>query len=447
MPSRPLVHVEGAWSPDVGFSASDCRAYILFRTRNDKPEVEPVEFGDVVTVSISAHRDKFPVARIGEVNPIGFTAGHRTIAGGIVTLFHSESALRHAVRLLFQHYNLVAIWRYPVRPKPDEIPPFDLVLTFVSEMSTAATIILKGVTILDEGFQINVEQPNPYISMSFLAADYEVRYPGDDRWIEIPVPLPLVRAPIRGARLPRNAPSPLLRLPERAPPTLYQRLLNLVSWRQRNATRPELRVRPVSSAPSQPLDLPEGQVQPDLPQVQPLRPGLNATVPVYQSEDLYSILQRSIPEELTRLDDVVPNGQLRSDAVVDPWFQSSVSRQFTAAPTDVPRDVDPVSAHFLSESQRIMESAAAQPPLGSYSVGYIDLSSEGLGLPVAGGYAAAVPEVVHRFYLDEMPLWGGVRELGTGRLYAVDRSWLSDNSQSVATITDVLFPELDEPVG
>lgn len=447
MPSKPLVHVEGAWSPDAGFSASDCRAYILFRTRDDKPEVEPVEFGDVVTVSISAHRDKFPVARMGEVNPIGFTAGHRTIAGGIVTLFRSESDLRHAVRLLFQHYNLVAVWRYPIRPKPDEIPPFDLVLTFVSEMSTAATIILKGVTILDEGFQVNVEQPHPYISMSFLAADYEVRYPGDERWIEIPIPLPWVRAPLRGVRMPKGLPSPLLRLPERTPPSLLQRLWNLVSWRRRQTVPPKLRVRPVSPSPPRRLDLPEEPVQPDLPQVQPLRPGLNATVPVYQTDDVYSILQRSIPEELTRLDEVVPNGQLRGDAVVDPWFQGSVSRQFAAAPTDVPRDVDPVSAHFLSEAQRVMESAAARPPLGSYAVGYVDLSSEGLGLEIAGGYAASVPEVVHRFYLDEMPLWGAVRELGTGRLYAVDRSWLSDNSQSVATIADVLFPELEEPAG
>jgi len=175
---------EPSWVADPGFSASDCRAYLILR--NEGGTIAAVEFGDVVSITLSSHRDKFPVARMGEINPIGFVGGHRTVAGGIVVLFHSESDLRNAVRAASQVLisgSEAQVWlrQWDVSPyvKPDELPPVDLLLVFISETGTASAILLRGIAFLDEGMSIQVDQPEPIISMSFLAVDYEIRHPDE----------------------------------------------------------------------------------------------------------------------------------------------------------------------------------------------------------------------------------------------------------------------------
>ena len=157
----------------LGFTPSDCLVVVhadlgMF----EKDELLRHYFlplGNVVQFSISSHRDKYPVSVLGRIPPKGFTAGHRTVAGSLVISGGGSEALDF---LRFLYSSLIG---NPSRYiHTDELMPFNLMLVFLNEAGQFAYIVLKHVTILDEGTGLSVDEPTYYVSMSYMALDYEM---------------------------------------------------------------------------------------------------------------------------------------------------------------------------------------------------------------------------------------------------------------------------------
>ena len=67
-----------SYSTDRVFSGVDIVAYVTL------PGKRSYTLGSLNLLSISTHRDKFPVTALGKIRVKGFTAGHRTVGGTMV---------------------------------------------------------------------------------------------------------------------------------------------------------------------------------------------------------------------------------------------------------------------------------------------------------------------------------------------------------------------------
>lgn len=126
------------------------------------PHSEPIVIGELQTVSYSMHRQNTPVRFLGHTNPTGFLKGPRTIAGSLIfTVFNTYAfyRLRHFQEAI--GYNL-----YPVA---DMLPPFDIVLTFANESGVFSKMKIYGVTIVDEGGTMSVDDLVTESTFSFMA--------------------------------------------------------------------------------------------------------------------------------------------------------------------------------------------------------------------------------------------------------------------------------------
>jgi hypothetical protein len=141
----------------------------------------PVSLGMIQTISISTHRDKYPIRALGNVNPMGFSGSGRMISGTLVFLNFDRQALGLAIEQLkdYIRINHDTIDKTTLkRLRSDNIPPFDILILAANEYGRTANMILHGVTILDEGMIITIDNLQINTQMSFMALDYEPLAPG-----------------------------------------------------------------------------------------------------------------------------------------------------------------------------------------------------------------------------------------------------------------------------
>lgn len=126
------------------------------------PGEEPVELGELQTFSYSSHRENVPVRTLGHSSPIGFVKGSRTIAGSMIfTVFNNYAFYRFRT---FQH--AIANRLYPVA---DMLPPMDMVLTFSNEYGSLSKMKVYGVTFVDEGATMSIDDLITESTMSYMA--------------------------------------------------------------------------------------------------------------------------------------------------------------------------------------------------------------------------------------------------------------------------------------
>lgn len=140
------------------FSGTDMIATIVF------PNAQPLVVGELTTVSYSIYRDKHPVRTLGRINTKGFTKGPRTVAGTLIfTVFqkHVVNSLKKKVPYMS---NMLAL-------KTDELPPFDLYITMANEYGASSRLNIYGLTIVDEGKVMSVEDMFTENQWSYMARD------------------------------------------------------------------------------------------------------------------------------------------------------------------------------------------------------------------------------------------------------------------------------------
>lgn len=126
------------------------------------PNEEPINLGELQTLSYSIHRENAPVRLLGHTSPAGFVKGPRTIAGSMVfTVFNNYAFYR-----LRQFQRAISYRLYPVA---DMLPPFDMVLTFANEFGIFSKMKLLGLTFIDEGGTMSIDDLISEQTYSYMA--------------------------------------------------------------------------------------------------------------------------------------------------------------------------------------------------------------------------------------------------------------------------------------
>ena len=139
---------------NMSFAGVDIQATMVLPRigdANSSSEGDFIELGEIQTLSYSVHRENTPVRTLGHVNPRGFVKGSRTIAGSLIfTVFNEYAFYRiKEFKKTLQEKNYA--------PLADTLPPFDIVLTFFNEYGLAAKMKIYGITIVDEGQTMSVD--------------------------------------------------------------------------------------------------------------------------------------------------------------------------------------------------------------------------------------------------------------------------------------------------
>jgi len=128
------------------YSGADITASLI--SPDDEESI--LTLGELQTISYSIHRENTPVRGLGHSNPCGFVKGPRTIAGSLIfTQFDSYTFYR-----LKKYQDLVESYMYPLG---DMMPPFDILLSFSNEFGSFSKMKIFGITIVDEGATMSIE--------------------------------------------------------------------------------------------------------------------------------------------------------------------------------------------------------------------------------------------------------------------------------------------------
>jgi hypothetical protein len=146
--------------PTKIYSSADITAYVSL------PGKQSYRLGTLSMLSISTHRDKFPVTSLGRIRIKGYTAGPRTI-GGTMVFSSFDRSVWHGLMSRPISYkgerNTLLL--------PDELPIFDISVTFVNEYGVVSYTGVLGVAILDEGETYSIDNISVMETYSYMAVD------------------------------------------------------------------------------------------------------------------------------------------------------------------------------------------------------------------------------------------------------------------------------------
>jgi hypothetical protein len=165
------------------FSGADIVAYIHIppqQLSNDEiigpaPQTEPIlgVLGNIQTISYSTFREVEPVRSLGKTYADGYTRGPRTIAGTIVWTVLDQYVLAEALK-----YAQVSESYDPTTVLVDQIPPFNIIITFNNEYGDVANMGIYGIRIVNEGATFSIDDMITEQTNSFIASDIDMLHKG-----------------------------------------------------------------------------------------------------------------------------------------------------------------------------------------------------------------------------------------------------------------------------
>jgi hypothetical protein len=154
---------------NMSFAGTDISANLVIpaidRLTGTIQSVDVLQLAEVQTISYSIHRENSPIRTIGHVNPRGFVKGSRTIAGSLIFTVFNEYAF-YRIKEFRQIMSETGLFFAPLA---DMLPPFDIVLSFFNEYGLAAKMKIYGVTIVDEGQSMSVDDLITEQTYTFMA--------------------------------------------------------------------------------------------------------------------------------------------------------------------------------------------------------------------------------------------------------------------------------------
>ena len=139
------------------YSGSDITAGITM------PNGEFMTLGNLQTLSYSVHRENTPVRFIGHAGPAGFVKGSRTIAGSLIFTVFNEYTF---YKLSCMRERIESRNKYGLA---DQLPPFDITITFSNEYGSQSVMRILGVTIVDEGGTMSIDDLITEQTMTYIA--------------------------------------------------------------------------------------------------------------------------------------------------------------------------------------------------------------------------------------------------------------------------------------
>lgn len=139
---------------------------------------KPVVFAEIQTLSYSIYRPTNPVYTLGRINPKGVVRGQRTIAGSLIFTVFDRHVLKSVMDAYADggEYNFTSeeIKEMKQNMKTDEMPPFDINISFMNEYGQSANMNLYGVHILTEGQTMSIEDMITENTMQYIAMDIDL---------------------------------------------------------------------------------------------------------------------------------------------------------------------------------------------------------------------------------------------------------------------------------
>ncbi len=160
------IYKDELYGTPQSYSFTDVQASVImpFQSPGQSPVLKL--FG-LTLVSISEHRDVYPVVSGGRRGIKGYTTGHSTIAGTLGFTIFGEGALADVLKY-YARWRGDSLIHYL---KPQELPPFDISLVFFSESGDAQTLLLRSVKLLDSSHNISISDIQFSEVYSFMAAN------------------------------------------------------------------------------------------------------------------------------------------------------------------------------------------------------------------------------------------------------------------------------------
>lgn len=113
---------------------------------------KPVVLADIQTLSYSIYREKYPVRALGYGYPRSFTRGPRTISGSLIFTVFNQHVLYEVMDRINQDTS-----RDTSTALIDQLPRFDITITFANEFGSASSMAIHGVELYSEGATMSIE--------------------------------------------------------------------------------------------------------------------------------------------------------------------------------------------------------------------------------------------------------------------------------------------------
>lgn len=189
---------DGAYTPNTSFSGVDMIVQFVF------PGARPITIGTASTISYSSFREKRQVRTLSRISIKGTTKGPRTVSGSMIFTVINQHIVNDILESLQKSQanklTTVPVYANYDKLKIDELPPFDMVITFANEYGQSAKLIVYGITIIDDGMVLSIEDIFTENQMTFIARDIELMKSTTGR---------LVAEEFKGSYVARNFDEPL----------------------------------------------------------------------------------------------------------------------------------------------------------------------------------------------------------------------------------------------
>ena len=153
-------------SSNLSFSGCDMVASVNIVLPN-RQSISRV-IGSLQTITYSIHMDKSPIRSIGNVNAKDYVFGPRTIAGTLIFAVFNKHFLHSLLEELDQE-NFLQTHHFLA----DEIPPFDITISFFNEYGVKARMALYGVRMVNEGQTMSINDIYTENTYQFVATDID----------------------------------------------------------------------------------------------------------------------------------------------------------------------------------------------------------------------------------------------------------------------------------
>lgn len=164
------------------FSGADIIAYIhippqpltgdLIQGPNSMTEPVVGILGNIQTISYSTFREVNPVRSLGKIYPDAYTRGPRTVAGTLVWTVLDQHVLAEALK-----YSYVDDYD-PSTILIDQIPPFNIIITFNNEYGDVATMGIYGIRMVNEGATFSIDDMITEQTNTYVASDIDMLHKG-----------------------------------------------------------------------------------------------------------------------------------------------------------------------------------------------------------------------------------------------------------------------------
>lgn len=145
----------------TSFSGSDMMIYFSF------PGARPVYIGTASTITYSTYRETRHVRTLSRISSKGVTRGPRTVAGTLIFTIINQ----HMVNDIMDALREVTAYQIYDKIKPDELPPFDIIISLANEYGEMSNQYIYGVSIVDDGVVLSIEDVFTENTMTYIARD------------------------------------------------------------------------------------------------------------------------------------------------------------------------------------------------------------------------------------------------------------------------------------